>query len=182
MKRAGSTPVIWAASLTSGDLVLTGRAKDTIVLASGENVEPEPIEERIKSSRYIDQVMVVGQDQEFLAALVVPSFPELRAWARRQRLRHDSDEALVADPAVAGLIREQVGRRAGSVAGGRPSDVVKRFHLVPREFSLEDGTPHSDPEGAAVPGGIALCRRDPGSVSGDADADGRSLQHPLKPR
>lgn len=56
----------------SGILCITGRAKDTIVLRSGENAEPVPIENKLKESHRILQCMVVGQDQKYLAALIVP--------------------------------------------------------------------------------------------------------------
>jgi long-chain acyl-CoA synthetase len=55
------------------DLVLTGRAKDTIVLTNGENIEPQPIEDACLRSPYIDQIMLVGQDQRSLGALIVPN-------------------------------------------------------------------------------------------------------------
>ncbi len=126
--------------LPSGDLVLTGRAKDTIVLASGENVEPEPIEERIKTSRFVDQVVIVGQDRDYLGALVVPAFGELEAWARRQAIPYASPRDLLEQQPVLDLIRDQLGRRAGSSLNGRPAEVVKRFRLLDREFTIEDGT------------------------------------------
>ena len=59
-------------------LKILGRSKDTIVLLNGENVEPVPIESRLVESPYIDQCMVVGQDQKCLAALIVPSFEHFR--------------------------------------------------------------------------------------------------------
>lgn len=58
-----------------GDLVITGRAKDTIVLLGGENVEPEPLEELLCASPYIEDAVVVGQDRKQLAALIVPAEP-----------------------------------------------------------------------------------------------------------
>lgn len=63
----------------TGHLVITGRAKDTIVLNNGENVEPAPIEECIMESELIDQVMVVGQDQKGLCALAVINIQSLAA-------------------------------------------------------------------------------------------------------
>ena len=58
---------------TRGELTITGRMKDTIVLISGENIEPEPLEEALKESRYIDHVILVGHDRAVLGALVVPN-------------------------------------------------------------------------------------------------------------
>jgi long-chain acyl-CoA synthetase len=55
-----------------GELRITGRAKDTIVLRGGKNVEPVPIENTLRESPYIQHCMVIGQDQKYLAALIVP--------------------------------------------------------------------------------------------------------------
>ena len=66
----------------AGHLVLAGRAKDTIVLASGENVEPAPLEDAVGASPFIAQAVIVGQDRRALGALVVPAddaFAELAA-------------------------------------------------------------------------------------------------------
>ncbi|MFQ5671144.1 MAG: AMP-dependent synthetase/ligase [Acidobacteriota bacterium] len=126
--------------LPSGDVVITGRLKDTIVLANGENVEPESIEAWIRTSAFVDQVVVVGQDQEYLAALVVPAFDELEAWARRRRIAFQSAGTLVRHAEVQALFREQLARRAGSGCRGPRAEVVKRFHLLDRAFSVEDGT------------------------------------------
>ena len=59
--------------IPNGSLVITGRAKDTIVLSSGENIEPNPLETEILSSKYISQVQLVGQDKKNLSALIVPN-------------------------------------------------------------------------------------------------------------
>ena len=59
--------------LPDGSLVLTGRAKDTIVLSTGENIEPGPLEDALVSSPLIDQLMIVGQDEKQLGALLVPN-------------------------------------------------------------------------------------------------------------
>mmetsp|Transcript_8656 Transcript_8656/g.11711 ORF Transcript_8656/g.11711 Transcript_8656/m.11711 type:complete len:307 (-) Transcript_8656:236-1156(-) len=64
-------------SKMAGQVVLTGRQKDTIVLSSGENIEPEPIELACLQSGFIKQIMVVGQDQKDLGALVVPDYEHI---------------------------------------------------------------------------------------------------------
>ncbi|MFO8063698.1 MAG: AMP-dependent synthetase/ligase [Spirochaetota bacterium] len=61
-----------------GELKITGRAKDTIVLRGGENIEPQPIEQKLRESELIDQAVVLGQDQKFLGALIVPNAEALR--------------------------------------------------------------------------------------------------------
>lgn len=72
-----------------GDLTILGRLKDTIVLIGGENVEPEPIEAAILKLDEIDQVMIVGQDQEFLTALIVPNATILRSHCKEQNIKYD---------------------------------------------------------------------------------------------
>lgn len=70
-------------SAVSGNLVLVGRAKDTIVLSNGENVEPGPLEEAILESPLIKQVMLVGNGERSLGALVVPDADVLQERAAR---------------------------------------------------------------------------------------------------
>ena len=59
--------------IPNGSLIITGRSKDTIVLSSGENIEPNPLEAKILSSEFISQVQLVGQDKKNLSALIVPN-------------------------------------------------------------------------------------------------------------
>jgi len=59
--------------IPNGSLIITGRSKDTIVLSSGENIEPNPLEAKILSSKFISQVQLVGQDKKNLSALIVPN-------------------------------------------------------------------------------------------------------------
>jgi long-chain acyl-CoA synthetase len=73
--------------LVDGSLVLSGRAKDTIVLSSGENIEPGPLEECLVACSLVEQVMLVGQDRKSLGALVVPRPEALQAYARELGLR-----------------------------------------------------------------------------------------------
>ncbi len=65
-------------------LKLTGRIKDTIVLRGGENIEPLPLEDRLKESEYINMVIVVGQDKPRLGALIIPNFETLKAYTEKE--------------------------------------------------------------------------------------------------
>ncbi|WP_254722046.1 AMP-binding protein [Kovacikia minuta] len=79
------------------DLILTGRAKDTIVLTNGENIEPQPIEDACVRSPYIDQIMLVGQDQKALGALIVPNLEALQKWAAEQGVKRDEGGGMRAE-------------------------------------------------------------------------------------
>ncbi|CAN6297068.1 unnamed protein product [Urochloa humidicola] len=75
-----------------GMLVLEGRAKDTIVLSSGENVEPAEIEEAAGRSNLINQIVVIGQDQRRLGAIIVPNNDEVLAEAKRKSILDEDGE------------------------------------------------------------------------------------------
>ncbi len=133
--------------ISHGDqLVLTGRAKDTIVLSSGENIEPQPIEDACIRSPYIDQVMLVGQDQKQLGALIVPNLDTLRQWVEQQGLGLTIPELGAAergdldDPAIANLIRAELVREVKNRPGYRPDDRIGPLYLLQEPFSIEAGT------------------------------------------
>ncbi len=132
------------------DLVLTGRAKDTIVLSNGENIEPQPIEDACVRSVYIDQIMLVGQDQRALGALIVPNLETLQQWITEQKLdlhlpNQDSSpqevtQSNLSKPAIADLYRNELNREVKNRPGYRSDDRVADFRFVIKPFSQEDGT------------------------------------------
>jgi len=123
-----------------GDLIITGRAKDTIVLTNGENIEPLAIENACLRSKYIDQIMLVGQDQKFLCALIVPNLPALEA---EQLLPANSQLAEVQDllnsDSIRNLYREELQREVKNRPGYRPDDRIGNFAFLPEPFSVENG-------------------------------------------
>ena len=130
-----------------GDLVLTGRSKDTIVLTNGENIEPQPIEDACVRSVYIDQIVLVGQDQRALGALIVPNFETLQQWIDRQnldlKLPSPEDSADnprdLNEPAIVNLYREELNREVKNRPGYRADDRISVFRFVSEPFSQENG-------------------------------------------
>ncbi len=122
------------------DLVLTGRAKDTIVLTNGENIEPQPIEDACLRSAYIDQIMLVGQDQKSLGALIVPNLEALQQWAMGAGITSSPDVPPdLQHPKVQELIRQELNREVRDRPGYRPDDRIGPFRLMPEPFSVENG-------------------------------------------
>jgi long-chain acyl-CoA synthetase len=131
------------------DLVITGRAKDTIVLTNGENIEPQPIEDACVRSPYIDQIMLVGQDQRSLGALIVPNLEALQQWANTQQLNLNlpSDNASVEDvaasdlnnKAIYNLLRQELNREVKNRPGYRADDRIGTFKLIIEPFSIQNG-------------------------------------------
>ncbi|GBG63422.1 hypothetical protein CBR_g38044 [Chara braunii] len=121
-----------------GMLVLEGRAKDTIVLSSGENVEPGPLEEAILKSNLISQVMLVGQDQRKIGALIVSNKEELHAAAVAHKLSQ-GDNSPPAENDYRELIRQELRKCVNSSKGFRTQDSVGPFVLIDEPFSIENG-------------------------------------------
>jgi long-chain acyl-CoA synthetase len=117
-----------------GDLKLTGRFKDTIVLRGGENVEPLPIEQRINDSQYIKQSVVLGQDQRFLAALIVPDQDAINAWAKDNNIPSSDYESLLAQPEVKELIDYEINQAVSPKTGFKSFERIFRFELLAVPF------------------------------------------------
>jgi long-chain acyl-CoA synthetase len=133
----------------SNDLVITGRAKDTIVLSNGENIEPQPLEDACIRSPYIDQIMVVGQDQKYLGALIVPNLDALQKWAQSQNLSltfpdHTATQEAIENSDLYGkevfsLYKQELNREVKNRAGYRPDDRIAIFKLILEPFSMDNG-------------------------------------------
>lgn len=131
------------------DLVITGRAKDTIVLTNGENIEPQPIEDACIRSPYIDQIMLVGQDQKSLGAIVVPNLDALAKWAETNNIkltipeitasRAEIEQSSLYDSKVTNLYKQELQREVKNRPGYRADDRIGVFELILEPFSIDNG-------------------------------------------
>jgi long-chain acyl-CoA synthetase len=128
--------------LADGTLLLTGRAKDTIVLSSGENIEPAPLEEALLASPLIEQVLLVGQDRKQLGALIVPRPEPLAAFAEAAGLPASvlPEEGLpeMAATALLRALTRDCNRLLAARPGARPDERLAGVALV-APFTLENG-------------------------------------------
>ena len=125
--------------LPDGSVALTGRAKDTIVLSSGENIEPGPLEEALVASPLIEQVMLVGQDERQLGALLVPRVEPIRAWAMGQGLAVAEDlGGRPGEPALLNLLMRECNRMLRLRPGARGDERLCGVGLV-EPFSIDNG-------------------------------------------
>ena len=116
------------------ELRITGRAKDTIVLRGGENVEPVPLEHKLRESPYIQHCMVAGQDQKFLAALIIPRQEAIMAFAEENAIPIVDYELLLQQPEINELIAAEVADRISPKTGFKPFERVFKFILLPKPF------------------------------------------------
>ncbi len=119
-------------------LTLTGRAKDTVVLLGGENVEPVPIENKLTESVYVNQVMVVGQDQKNLGAAIVPDFDKLKVWAKENGITYTDEKILVANQKVLDLYKKEIKELNGAKNGFKSFEQVNSFFLITKPFEVGD--------------------------------------------
>lgn len=120
-----------------GNVWITGRAKDTIVLSGGENVEPEPIEIAIKTSPFVQQAVCVGQDQKVLGALLVPDFDALEHEVPRDQW--EIRDGVIGSRVVHALMRAELDRLLVRENGCRPCDRVATFRVLAESMTPENG-------------------------------------------
>ncbi len=119
-----------------GELVLRGRKKDTIVLLGGENVEPLPLEMKINTSRFIATSCVVGQDQRYLGALILPSEEDIKSYASENNLPYKDYDELVHSEAVYKLLDAEIQERINPKNGFKSFERVNRFAIITKPFEV----------------------------------------------
>ena len=117
-------------------LRITDRKKELFKTSGGKYVAPQPIENRLKESPYVEQVMVVGANEKFVGALIVPSFPNLREWMMKNNISFQSEEEAIENTIVKNHYRDIL--NAFNLYFN-PVEQVKKFELLKTEWSIESG-------------------------------------------
>jgi long-chain acyl-CoA synthetase len=118
-----------------GFLYITDRIKELIVTAGGKNVAPQPLENALKTHEFIAQAMVIGDQRNFVSAIIVPQADVLESWARDRGIEGDL-QSLCGNATVIEHFKSAVDSRMGSFSR---YESVRKFTLVPDEFSQEAG-------------------------------------------
>ncbi|MXV75974.1 long-chain fatty acid--CoA ligase [Candidatus Poribacteria bacterium] len=118
-----------------GFVKITDRKKNIIVLSNGKNVAPQPIESELVRSPFISQVMVIGSERKNLAALIVPNFDALKAWASENGINATDLPAMLQAREVQQHIQSEIRNHLTDFAD---FEQVRRFTLLDKEFSQED--------------------------------------------
>ena len=117
-------------------LKITDRKKELFKTSGGKYVAPLPIENKLKESPFVEQVMLVGSERKFVSALIVPSFPNLRDWCRKNNIPDAGKEELLRNVKVIELFKDLVenfNKYFNHV------EQVKKFELLPDEWSIDTG-------------------------------------------
>ena len=117
-------------------LKITDRKKELFKTSGGKYVAPQPIENKMKESPFVEQIIIVGADQKFVGALIVPSLPNLKEWMKENGLPFTTAENAISNPQVLALYRdliESFNKFFNHV------EQIKKFELLPNEWSVDSG-------------------------------------------
>ena len=123
----------------SGELVITGRSKEIIVLASGENIDPSRIESTLTKLPFVSDAVLVGQDKKGLGALIVPDFEQLRHFVSHRFERSvESTELLLKDKQILDWVKAEMNRLLHPKQGFKPFEKLQNIHFLEKEFKMGD--------------------------------------------
>lgn len=117
-------------------LKITGRVKELFKTSGGKYVAPQVIENKMKESPFIEQMMVVGENQRFVSALIVPSFDYLKDWCAKNNIEFTSKEQIITHPKVLQAVQTEVdkyNKEFGKV------EQIKKFRLLPSDWTVDNG-------------------------------------------
>ena len=122
--------------LRDGFLAITDRKKDIIVTAGGKNIAPQPLENKVKTNKYVSQAVMIGDKRKFPSMLVVPNFDQLEKWAMRRNIIWTDRAQLLRMPTIQAKIESEV---AKELEGAAHFEVPKKVGLLEHDFSIESG-------------------------------------------
>jgi len=117
-------------------LKITDRKKEIFKLSSGKYIAPQVIENIVKESLFIEQIMIVGENEKVTCALILPNFEFLHNWCHKKNIHYQNNHELIADTKVIGRMREEVdlyNKRLGE------SEKIKRFRLLHSDWTVDSG-------------------------------------------
>jgi len=122
--------------LTDGFLRITDRKKDIIVTAGGKNIAPQPIENMLRTNKYVSQAVMIGDKRKFPVVLIVPNWDQLEKWAASQSIVWTSRAELLAMPTINAKMEKEVKTQ---LAGLASYETPKKIALLEHDFSVERG-------------------------------------------
>ena len=122
--------------IEDGFIRITDRKKDLIVTAGGKNIAPQPIENMVKTNKFVSQAVVIGDRRKFTVLLIVPNFEQVEKWAKQRNMVWTDRSQLLAMPAVQQMVEQEV---RSKLTGLAPFEMPKKIALLGSDFSVESG-------------------------------------------
>jgi len=117
-------------------LKITDRKKELFKTSGGKYVAPLPIENKLKESNYIEQIMVVGAEKKYVGALIVPSFSNLKEWCKQHGIVYTSPKEMTQNPKVIELMKDEVERFNKNF---NHVEQIKKFELMDNDWTINGG-------------------------------------------
>ena len=117
-------------------LKITDRKKELFKTSGGKYVAPQPIENKMKESPFVEQIMLIGDNRRFVSALIVPSFAKLKEWAKTHGIQYTTNEEMIKNSMVLTMFESEVSEY--NVLFNQVEQ-VKKFALLPREWTIDKG-------------------------------------------
>ena len=119
-----------------GHLRITGRKKEIFKTSLGKYISPQLLENKFKESPFIDGILILGENQKYAAALVVPDFNHLKSWCEHKNIPYSSDKEMIKNPLIVKRFKKEIdhfNKFFGS------TEQIQSFELIDHEWSLETG-------------------------------------------
>lgn len=119
-----------------GHLRITGRKKEIFKTSLGKYISPQLLENKFKESAFIDGILILGENQKYAAALVVPDFNHLKSWCEHKNMPYTTDKEMIKNPLVVKRFKKEIdhfNKFFGS------TEQIQSFELIDHEWSLETG-------------------------------------------
>lgn len=117
-------------------LKITGRKKLIFKTSLGKYVNPQLIENKFKESPFIDNIMVMGENQKFAAALIIPDFNHLKAWCERKDIEYTTDEEIIQLPRIKRRFLKEI-KKYNEYFGN--AERIMKYEILPKEWTVETG-------------------------------------------
>jgi len=125
-----------AGYLKGNEIVMTERIKDLFKTSNGKYVAPQEIETRLALDKYIEQAAAIGDERNFVTAIIHPSIPALESFAKKNNIAYENTDELLKKESIYKLIEERIAIQQQGMAN---YEMIKRFALIPKSFAVESG-------------------------------------------
>lgn len=125
-----------AGYMRDNKIVLTDRIKDLFKTSNGKYIAPQEIETRLGGDKYIEQVAVVGNERNYVTAIISPSIANLEAYAKENKIQYENIDELLQSPLIYELIQSRIVELQKGMAS---YELIKKFTLIRKSFTIETG-------------------------------------------
>ncbi len=125
-----------AGYIKDNKIVLTERIKDLFKTSNGKYIAPQEIETRLGMDKYIEQVAVIGDERNFVAAIIVPSIPALEEYAQQNNIEFETADDLLASEQIYKFVESRIAEKQKGMAN---YEMIKKFRFIKKGFTIESG-------------------------------------------